>query len=196
MITRIQELHQQGRPVLVGTRTVEDSERVSQMLSAAKLPHQVLNARQDQEEAELINRAGNRGSITVATNMAGRGTDIPLGPGVEDLGGLHVIAVERNESRRIDRQLYGRSARQGAPGSAESILSIEDDILSKNCSKPLQTLAVKGVRDMAAVSVWKSRLLIAYCQFRSERKLRSRRRVLERMEQYIGKVLSFAGQQE
>ena len=196
VITRIQELHRQGRPVLVGTRTVEDSERVGHMLSAAKLPHQVLNARQDLEEAELINRAGNKGSITVATNMAGRGTDIPLGPGVEDLGGLHVIAVERNESQRVDRQLFGRSARQGAPGSAESILSIEDEILALNTPKSLQLLAVKGVRDEDAVSARKSRWLIAFCQFRSERKLRSRRRVLERMEQYIGKILSFAGQQE
>jgi preprotein translocase subunit SecA len=104
--------------------------------------------------------------------------------------------VERNESQRVDRQLFGRSARQGAPGSAESILSIEDEILALNTPKSLQLLAVKGVRDEDAVSARKSRWLIAFCQFRSERKLRSRRRVLERMEQYIGKILSFAGQQE
>ncbi|MGB5443047.1 MAG: preprotein translocase subunit SecA, partial [Gammaproteobacteria bacterium] len=196
VVARIQELHQQGRPVLVGTRTVEDSEHVSRMLAAAGLPHRVLNARQDEEEAELISNAGNRGSITVATNMAGRGTDIPLGPGVEALGGLHVIAVERNESRRIDRQLYGRCARQGDPGSFESILSLEDEILTSNCPKFLKNMAANGVRDRSPIAGWKSRLLLAAGQSRSEARLRSRRRALERMEAYLGKILSFAGQQE
>ena len=196
LLERIQAVHQQGRPILVGTRTVEDSDRVSRMLTANGLPHRVLNARQDEEEAELISNAGNTGSITVATNMAGRGTDIPLGPGVEALGGLHVIAVERNESQRIDRQLFGRCARQGAPGSVESILSLEDEILTANCPKSLQKLAVKGLRGQSPMAAWKCRLLLATSQFRSEAKLRSRRRALERMEEYLGKILSFAGQQE
>jgi len=196
VMTRIQELHKQGRPVLVGTRTVEDSERVGEMLSRKGLPHRVLNARQDQQEAALVSDAGKTGSITVATNMAGRGTDIPLGAGVEKLGGLHVISVEHNESRRIDRQLFGRCARQGAPGSAESILSLEDDILSRYSPKYLQKLAVNGRKDSDMKTVWKNRLLIAVCQFRSERALRSRRRTLEHMEEYLGKILSFAGQQD
>ena len=196
VMTRIQELHKQGRPVLVGTRTVEDSERVGEMLSTRGLPHRVLNARQNQQEAALVSDAGKAGSITVATNMAGRGTDIPLGAGVEELGGLHVISVERNESRRIDRQLFGRCARQGAPGSAESILSLEDEILSRNSPKSLRRLAVNGVKGSALKIDWKNRLLIAVCQFRSERALRSRRRTLEHMEEYLGKILSFAGQQD
>ena len=196
VMTRIQELHKQGRPVLVGTRSVEDSERASDMLSKLRLPHQVLNARQDQQEAALVSDAGKAGSITVATNMAGRGTDIPLGAGIEELGGLHVISVEHNDSRRIDRQLFGRCARQGAPGSAESILSLEDDILSRYSPKSLQRLAVNGVKGSALNAGWKNRLLIAVCQFRSERALRSRRRSLEQMEEYLGKILSFAGQQD
>jgi preprotein translocase subunit SecA len=196
LVARVQALHRQGRPLLIGTRTVEDSERVSRMLTANDLPHRVLNARQDGEEAELIGNAGRRGSITVATNMAGRGTDIPLGPGVEALGGLHVIAIERNESRRVDRQLYGRCARQGDPGSFESILSLEDDILGQYCPKYMKNMAVKGVRGHFRITAWKSRLLLAVCQLRSEAKLRSRRRALERMEAYLGKILSFAGQQE
>ena len=196
VVTRVQELHKQGRPVLVGTRTVEDSERIGEMLSRKGLHHKLLNARQDQEEAALVSDAGKAGSITVATNMAGRGTDIPLGAGVEELGGLHVISVEHNESRRIDRQLFGRCARQGAPGSAESILSLEDEILSRNSPKPLQSLAVKGEKGSALKASWKSTLLIAVCQFRSERALRSRRRTLEHMEEYLGKILSFAGQQD
>ncbi len=196
LVARIRAVHQQGRPILVGTRTLEDSERISQLLASAGLKHRVLNARQDEEEAELISNAGNRGSITIATNMAGRGTDIPLGPGVEALGGLHVIAVERNEARRIDRQLYGRCARQGDPGSFESILCLEDDILRQNCPKYMRNMAVNAVRNLSPVAGWKSRVLIAICQFRSEARLRSRRRALERMEAYLGKILSFAGQQE
>jgi len=196
VVTRIQELHKQGRPVLVGTRTVEDSERVGEMLSMKGLPHRVLNARQDQHEATLVSDAGKAGSITVATNMAGRGTDIPLGAGVEELGGLHVISVEHNESRRIDRQLIGRCARQGAPGSAESILSLEDDILSRYSPKYLQRLAVNGGKGSDLKTDWKNKLLIAVCQFRSEIALRSRRRTLEHMEEYLGKILSFAGQQD
>ncbi len=196
LVARIRAVHQQGRPILVGTRTLEDSERISQLLASAGLKHRVLNARQDEEEAELISNAGNRGSITIATNMAGRGTDIPLGPGVEILGGLHVIAVERNEARRIDRQLYGRCARQGDPGSFESILCLEDDILRQNCPKYMRNMAANAVRNLSPVAGWKSRVLIAICQFESEARLRSRRRALERMEAYLGKILSFAGQQE
>ena len=196
LLVRIRELHRQGRPILVGTRTLEDSERVSHLLATAGLSHRVLNARQDEEEAELVSNAGKRGSITIATNMAGRGTDIPLGPGVEELGGLHVIAVERNEARRIDRQLYGRCARQGAPGSVESILSLEDDIIGQNCPKYMRTMAANALRGPYPTAGWKSRVLLGICQFRSEARLRSRRRALERMEAYLGKILSFAGQQE
>jgi preprotein translocase subunit SecA len=129
IVARITELHGQGRPVLVGTRSVKASETLSSELEKARIPHQVLNARQDEEEAEVIAQAGERGRVTVATNMAGRGTDIRLASGIDALGGLHVLATERHDARRIDRQLFGRCGRQGDPGSFESIVSIEDELL-------------------------------------------------------------------
>jgi len=129
IVEKLRALHAAGRPVLVGTRSVQASERLSELLKAVGLPHQVLNARQDQEEAEVIANAGSRGRITVATNMAGRGTDIRLGPEVAALGGLHVLATERHDARRIDRQLFGRGGRQGDPGSFQVIASVEDEIV-------------------------------------------------------------------
>ncbi len=125
----IKELHAQGRPVLVGTISVETSEMLSRMLKKEGLIHAVLNAKYHQQEAEIVARAGQRGAITIATNMAGRGTDIKLGPGVPEAGGLHVLGTERHESRRIDRQLRGRCSRQGDPGSSHFFISLEDDLM-------------------------------------------------------------------
>ncbi len=122
-------LHEQGRPVLIGTNSIEKSERLAALLKARKLPHHVLNAKYHEQEAEIVADAGQHSAITVATNMAGRGTDIKLGDGVADLGGLHVIGGQRHESRRIDNQLLGRSGRQGDPGSSQFYLSMEDDLL-------------------------------------------------------------------
>ena len=118
-----------GRPVLIGTRTVEKSESISRRLTALGIEHSVLNAKQDKEEAQIISLAGQKGRVTVATNMAGRGTDIKLGPGVADLGGLHVIGTERHEAIRVDRQMLGRAGRQGDPGSGQFYLSLEDKLL-------------------------------------------------------------------
>jgi preprotein translocase subunit SecA len=129
VIAEIQRLHVSGRPVLVGTRSVEESERLSGRLP--DIPHQVLNARHEELEAGMIARAGELGAVTVSTNMAGRGTDIQLGPGVAELGGLHVIGTNRHESRRIDNQLRGRAGRQGDPGSSEFFVSLQDDMLVK-----------------------------------------------------------------
>ena len=123
---RIEELHRAGRPVLVGTNSIAASEQLSRMLDAAGLPHRVLNARQDADEAAIVAEAGQLARITVATSMAGRGTDIRLGAGVAELGGLHVLATQRAAAARIDRQLSGRCARQGDPGSCELLLSVED----------------------------------------------------------------------
>ena len=131
LLKRVTELNRAGRPVLIGTCSVEESEQVSAWLQQVDIKHRVLNARQDKQEAEIIAAAGELGAITVATNMAGRGTDISLGPGVEDLGGLHVISINLNNSHRLDRQLFGRSARQGDSGSAEAILSMQDGTLEK-----------------------------------------------------------------
>jgi preprotein translocase subunit SecA len=128
VLSRIVEVHASGRPVLVGTRSVKASEHLSRLLKERGLAHQLLNARQDKEEAMIVAQAGERGRITIATNMAGRGTDIKLGEGVEENGGLHVIATELHEARRIDRQLFGRCGRQGNPGSCEAIVSREDEL--------------------------------------------------------------------
>ena len=129
VLKEIQDIHGQGRPILVGTISVDISEQLSRMLQRAGIVHSVLNAKFHQQEAEIIARAGQRGAVTIATNMAGRGTDIKLGPGIADLGGLHVLATERHESRRIDRQLRGRCSRQGDPGSSHFFISLEDDLM-------------------------------------------------------------------
>ena len=128
---RTEEVAATGRPVLVGTQSVEASEALSAVLARRGVPHVVLNARQDQEEAEVVAAAGHAGRVTVATNMAGRGTDIGLGPGVAERGGLHVILTGYHDSRRIDRQLAGRAARQGDPGSFESVVAADDDLFTR-----------------------------------------------------------------
>lgn len=129
VLEEIAECHQRGQPTLVGTITVEVSELLSRMLKRRGIPHNVLNAKHNQREAEIVARAGQRGAVTIATNMAGRGTDIKLGEGVKEVGGLHIIGTERHESRRIDLQLRGRSGRQGDPGSSRFYLSLEDDLM-------------------------------------------------------------------
>jgi preprotein translocase subunit SecA len=129
VIEEITELHRKGQPVLVGTVSIDVSEMVAEQLKKRGIPHTILNAKNHEKEAEIIAMAGQRGSVTISTNMAGRGTDIVLGPGVVDLGGLHIIGTERHESRRIDNQLRGRSGRQGDPGSSRFYLALEDDLL-------------------------------------------------------------------
>ena len=129
VVKEIQELHKEGRPVLVGTISIDISEKLSNMLKKAGVKHSVLNAKHHEKEAEIIAEAGERGRVTIATNMAGRGTDIKLGEGVADLGGLHILGTSRHESRRIDNQLRGRSGRQGDLGSSRFFLSLEDDLL-------------------------------------------------------------------
>ena len=129
VLKEIQEIHAKGRPILVGTISVETSEHLSKMLDHARIPHAVLNAKQHQREAEIVARAGQRGAVTIATNMAGRGTDIKLGAGIPELGGLHVLGTERHEARRTDRQLRGRCARQGDPGTSHFFLALEDDLM-------------------------------------------------------------------
>jgi preprotein translocase subunit SecA len=129
VIDEIVEMNKQGRPVLVGTVSVEKSERLAKMLERRGLKHNVLNAKQHEREAAVVAEAGKAAAVTIATNMAGRGTDIVLGPGVTDVGGLHIIGTERHESRRIDNQLRGRAGRQGDPGSSKFFISLEDDLM-------------------------------------------------------------------
>ena len=147
VINEIKQMHAKKRPVLVGTTSVEVSETLSRMLGK-KIKHSVLNAKRHKEEAEVVAKAGQAGAVTIATNMAGRGTDIKLGPDVPEIGGLHIIGTERHESRRIDRQLRGRSARQGDPGSSRFYLSLEDDLLRIFGSERIASIMEKmGMED-------------------------------------------------
>jgi len=147
VIEQIEELRKQGRPVLVGTTSVEVSETISRMLKRKGVPHNVLNAKQHQREAEVVAHAGEIGAVTIATNMAGRGTDIKLGAGVKEKGGLFILGTERHESRRIDRQLRGRSGRQGDPGTTKFFLSLEDDLMrlfgSDRISSVMERIGIK-----------------------------------------------------
>ena len=129
IVEKVRELHAIGRPVLIGTRSIDKSERLSQLLSKTGVPHEVLNARHIAREAEIVAQAGQPDRVTVATNMAGRGTDIKLGEGIAEKGGLHVICTEVHDSARIDRQLMGRCGRQGDPGSIQQYLAVDDEIL-------------------------------------------------------------------
>jgi preprotein translocase subunit SecA len=132
-----------GRPVLIGSRTIENSEVLAKHLDEAGLPYQLLNGKQTADEAEVVSRAGYRGTVTIATNMAGRGTDIKLQPGIAEIGGIHLIAIEPNESIRVDRQLIGRVGRQGDPGSYQFFVSADDALLQRfgqHLSKRMKTM--------------------------------------------------------
>lgn len=147
VVEEIAALHAKGQPVLVGTISIETSEMLSEMLKKRGIPHEVLNAKYHEKEAQIVAQAGQRGAVTISTNMAGRGTDIVLGEGVKELGGLHIIGTERHESRRIDNQLRGRSGRQGDPGSSRFYVSLEDDLMrlfgSERIMKIVETLGME-----------------------------------------------------
>jgi preprotein translocase subunit SecA len=152
VLKELKELHTQGRPILVGTISVESSEMLSRMLKKEGIVHSVLNAKYHEQEAEIVARAGQKGSLTIATNMAGRGTDIKLGAGVAELGGLHVLCTERHESRRIDRQLRGRCSRQGDPGSSHFFISLEDDLMrlfgSERITKVMERMGLEEGQEL------------------------------------------------
>jgi preprotein translocase subunit SecA len=173
-----------GQPVLIGTRSVEASEQVQAELQRRGLDHVVLNARQDKEEAGIVARAGEPGRVTVATNMAGRGTDIKLTPAAREAGGLHVILTEFHESPRVDRQLVGRSGRQGDPGSAAAIVSAEDGLFH-TLPGPWKRLLARGG--------WLLRLAVRHAQARAERRAyRSRMQTL-RQDRELNRLIGFAG---
>jgi preprotein translocase subunit SecA len=144
VVAQVQQMVSAGRAVLIGTRTVDKSEKLSQMLTEGGVEHRVLNARQDKQENEIVSQAGQPGRVTVATNMAGRGTDIKLGPGVAAAGGLHVIGTERHDAERVDRQLAGRAGRQGDPGSAQFFVCLEDQLLEGLGTKQKEALVAIG----------------------------------------------------
>ena len=153
LVRTVKEIHSTGRPVLIGVASVETSEVVSQLLTKAKIKHELLNAKNHEREALIIENAGQKGAVTIATNMAGRGTDIKLGEGVRDLGGLFVIGTERHESRRIDNQLRGRAGRQGDPGTTRFFVSMEDDLMIKFGSDKMKSvMQTLGLPEDQAIS--------------------------------------------
>ena len=193
LLDRVGELSQQGRPLLIGTCTVEESEQVSQWLQQVEISHRVLNAKQDQHESEIIAQAGQPQAITVATNMAGRGTDISLGDGVAELGGLHVIALSRNASGRVDRQLYGRCARQGDPGSAEAILSLQDPALEQYYSSAMIQLFAKFCPGNKPIPKFIGKLILGLPQKRNEKEQNLIRKMLMKQDRQLRRVLAFSG---
>ena len=153
IVRTVKEIHKTGRPVLVGVASVETSEIISQLLTKAGIKHELLNAKNHEREAHIIENAGKKGAVTIATNMAGRGTDIKLGEGVRELGGLFVIGTERHDSRRIDNQLRGRSGRQGDPGTTRFFVSMEDDLMLKFGSEKMKTVMQSlGIQEDQAIS--------------------------------------------
>jgi len=190
---RAAALSDEGRPVLIGTRSVAASEELSAVLSARGVGHALLNARQDGEEAAVIASAGEAGRVTVATNMAGRGTDIRLGKGVAARGGLHVILTEHHESRRVDRQLFGRCARQGDPGSVETIVALNDEIFTAHAPVLARLLARLGPAGRSRAAHW---LLRRMAQSSAERRHAAIRAQNLKQDRRLEQLLSFAGRGE
>jgi preprotein translocase subunit SecA len=196
VVASVREIQATGRPVLIGTRSVAASEHLSGLLQAADIAHQVLNARQDQEEAAIVARAGESGRVTVATNMAGRGTDIRLAPEVVELGGLHVIATERHDAGRIDRQLLGRCGRQGDPGTFQVFGALDDELVRDHFTRHTRTLLAALGRGGKPLPGWLGAWVMASAQQAAERLHgRTRRRLLKADEQ-MGDLLAFTGRSE
>ena len=188
VIRSIQQLHAQGRPVLVGTRNIAASDYLARRLTEHGLDHQLLNATRLAEEAAIVEFAGQRGRITIATNMAGRGTDILLGDGVAASGGLHVIATERHDSERIDRQLFGRAGRQGDPGSAQAFVSAEDDLLRRH----LPAAMLEVIRRSSGNLI--TRGAVALAQRNAQRLAFKQRNGVLRSDAWLDDALSFTGE--
>ena len=192
VLATVRAMHGSGRPVLVGTDSVADSAHLSRLLHAAAIEHQVLNALQDANEAACIARAGRHGAVTVATNMAGRGTDIQLDPSAAAAGGLHVIACMRNRARRIDRQLIGRCARHGDPGSAQAFVALDDALLLRTWPAWLRRAAAVCARN-GRVPAWLATPLLSLAQRSTERHDAGHRRQLRRAERQLAELYGFAG---
>ena len=196
LVARAGGLQQLQQPVLLATRTVAASERLSGALTRARLLHEVLNARNEAAEAAIVAQAGQAGRITVATNMAGRGTDIKLGGGVDMLGGLHVIVAECNEAARLDRQMFGRAGRQGDSGSHECVLSLDDELLRAHAPTWLRALLVALVGAHPRLGGWVAAWGFKFVRSRLERRAARQRRLALREDRRIGDALSFSGAME
>jgi preprotein translocase subunit SecA len=195
IVGEIDELHRSGRPILVGTRSVRNSEMLSEMLTQRGLPHEVLNAVRHAEEAQITAQAGQMGRITVSTNMAGRGTDIKLGRGVAELGGLHVLATERHEAGRIDRQLYGRAGRQGDPGSAQAFVSLEDELVRRYTPHMARIVRRRYGSDREITGGGNSRLF-DHAQRRAEAMALRQRKGVLKTDDWLDEYLGFAGSEQ
>ncbi len=193
IVAEIRRLNATGRPVLVGTRSVRASELLSELLTAEGMDHQVLNAVRHAEEAQIVAGAGKAGRVTVATNMAGRGTDIKLGPGVAEAGGLHVIASERHEAGRIDRQLFGRSARQGDPGSAQAFVALQDELLARHAPHVGGVLRKWSGQTDREVSSPITRGIFNLAQKRAQRMALRQRKSVLKTDDWLNEYLGFAG---
>jgi preprotein translocase subunit SecA len=193
VVDEVARIHATGRPQLIGTRNVAASEKLAAMLAERGLYFRLLNAVRNQEEAAIIANAGYRSQITIATNMAGRGTDIKLERGVPQLGGLHVLATERHESGRVDRQLFGRSARQGDPGSAQAFVSAEDELIRRHLPKPVQ----RNLESVLAANLPGHQRLgqaaFALAQRKAQRLAFHQRKAVLRMDDWLEEALSFTG---
>lgn len=187
---RVQRVIAEGRPVLVGTRSVGASEEISSVLTARGIAHSLLNAKQDKEEADIVRVAGEPGRVTVATNMAGRGTDIRLAPSVVDRGGLYVILTEYHNSSRVDRQLFGRCARQGDPGGCVAIVSLEDELFRVHVPHLLTLAERVGVTP--ALHRWMRRA----AQRSAERRAAEVRLLNLRQDRQLERLLAFSGRGE
>ena len=193
IVAEIRRIHELGRPLLVGTRSVRASEHLSGLLAAEGLEHSVLNAVRHAEEAQITAQAGQAGRITVATNMAGRGTDIKLGKGVAEIGGLHVLATERHEAGRIDRQLYGRAARQGDPGSSQAIVCLADELVRRHAPHVTAVVARRYGATDREISGPSTRWLFKTTQSKAERMALRQRKAVLRTDDWLDQYLGFAG---
>ncbi|MEI7834917.1 MAG: prepilin peptidase [Planctomycetota bacterium] len=193
ILAEIRATHEAGRPVLVGTRSVQSSEALSGMLAAEGLEHQVLNAVRHAEEAQVVLGAGGPGRITVATNMAGRGTDIRLGSNVAEHGGLHVIASERHEAGRVDRQLFGRCARQGDPGSSVAFVCLDDELVRRHAQHSATALRARFGEAPGEISSTLTRHLFNSAQRRAQNQALRQRKGVLRTDDWLDEYLGFAG---
>jgi len=196
LLKSVSERQRIGQPVLIGTRSLAQSERLSRLLDERGLQHSVLNARQDKDEAHVVARAGARSAITIATNIAGRGTDIPVLPLIAELGGLHVIVADLNDNARIDRQLIGRCARQGDPGTYEYLLSLSDPMLQRYGKNSVRLL--QRIKNTTGERIWRY-LCMAACkraQSVNEKEQRRARQQVASADQQMQKRLAFTGFKE